>query len=364
MGQSDQQLRFAKSSDGVRIAYAICGAGPPLIKVGPWITHVELDWGNPIWRPWLSLLMRGRTLIRYDWRGCGLSDRQLGQLSYERLVDDLEAVVGAVELGRFSLLGIAGGCGIAMAYAVRWPERVDRLILYGGFTRGGIARSESPEQEEEARTLLRVIEVGGRKEDPAFRQLFAAQFVPDATPEQARAFNEFMRVAGGGKEAARVLRVTYESDLRGSAARVRCPTLVLHPRENFRIPFEEGRALAALIPKARFVPLESRNFILLEQEPAWGQFVSAIESFLAEQPTAVAGRADLDVEALTAREREVLELIAQGLDNNRIAGKLVISDKTVRNHVSTVLAKLGLENRSEGIVRAREAGFGRKLDDH
>ena len=362
MVRPDQQIRFCESSDRVRIAYATCGTGSPLVKVGPWITHVELDWDSSVWRPWLSLLSRGNRLIRYDWRGCGLSDRQLGQLSYERLIDDLDAVIGAAKPGRVTLLGIAGGCGIAINYAVRWPERVDRLILYGGFTRGGIARSQSPEQEDEARTLLRVVELGGRKEDPAFRQLFAAQFVPDATPEQSRGFNEFMRLAGGGKEAARVLKVTYESDLRAIAARVRCPALVLHPTKTFRIPFEEGRALASLIPKARFVPLDSRNYIVLEQEPAWAQFASAVESFLSEQMPAGAGPADLQVKVLTAREREVLELIAQGLDNNRIAGKLSISEKTVRNHVSIILPKLGIENRSSAIVRAREAGFGGKRE--
>jgi pimeloyl-ACP methyl ester carboxylesterase/DNA-binding CsgD family transcriptional regulator len=360
MTRPAQQIRFCESSDGVRIAYAICGAGPPLVKVGHWITHVEQDWDNPIWRPWLSLLTRRHTLIRYDFRGCGLSDRETGHLSLDRLVDDLDAVIAAAGPARISLLGAAGGCAIATAWAVRWPDRVDRLILYGGFARGGLVRSTSQEQIEEARTLLRVVELGGAKEDPAFRQLFMSQLIPDATPDQTRAFSDLMRVAGGSKEAARVLTVLYQADVRSIASRVRCPTLVLHPTHNFRVPFEEGRALAALIPNARFVPLHSRNFILLEHESAWSQFVSEIEAFLSAPTAAITPEQKLELRDLTLRERQVLELLAQGLDNTRIAAKLGIGQKTVRNHVSTVMAKLGLESRSEAIVSAREAGFGRK----
>ena len=361
MSYPEQEIRFCKSTDGVRIAYATCGAGPVLVKVGHWITHVELDQKDPIWRPWLSLLARRHTLIRYDFRGCGLSDRQTREVSFDRLVDDLDAVIAAANPGqRYSLFGIAGGCAIAMASAVRRPDRVDRLVLYGGFTRGRIARSVSPEQNEEAHTLLRLVELGGSKEDPAFRQLFTAQFVPDASPEQSQAFNELIRLAGGSKEAARVVRVLHQVDVRAIAAQVRCPTLVMHPTRNFRIPFEEGRALAALIPKARFVPLNSRNFMMLEHEAAWVQFVSEVEAFLAAPRAAIAPDHDLEFQDLTVREREILELLAQGLDNNRIADKLGISQKTVRNHVSTVMAKLGLQNRSQAIVRAREAGFGHK----
>jgi pimeloyl-ACP methyl ester carboxylesterase/DNA-binding CsgD family transcriptional regulator len=329
-----------------------------LVKVGCLITHVELDWSNPIWRPWFSLLMRRHTLIRYDWRGWGLSDRHVGHISFERLVDDLDAVIAGPL--RFTLFGIAGGCAVAIAYAVRWPDRVERLVLYGGYTRGAIARSESREDDEEARTVLSVVELGGGKEDPSFRQLFIAQFIPDATPAQAREFNELMRLSGGSKDAARVLSILYKVDIRPNAARVRCPTLVLHPVHNFRIPFEEGRALTACIPNARLVPLNSRNFLLLEQEEAWIQFVSEIEGFLAAPNATLAADQYLELQDLTLREREVLELLAQGFDNHRIAEKLVISEKTVRNHVSMILAKLGVQSRLQAAVRAREAGYGRR----
>jgi pimeloyl-ACP methyl ester carboxylesterase len=216
-----------------------------------------------------------------DWRGWGLSDRHVGHISFERLADDLDAVIAAAGPLRFTLFGIAGGCAVAIAYAVQWPDRVERFVLYGGYTRGAIARSESREDDEEARTVLSVVELGGGKEDPSFRQLFIAQFIPDATPAQAREFNELMRLSGGSKDAACVLSILYKVDIRPNAARVRCPTLVLHPVHNFRIPFEEGRALTACIPNARLVPLNSRNFLLLEQEEAWIQFVSEIEGFLA-----------------------------------------------------------------------------------
>jgi DNA-binding CsgD family transcriptional regulator/pimeloyl-ACP methyl ester carboxylesterase len=277
-------------------------------------------------------------------------------VSFDRLIDDLTAVIDASQPQRFSLLGVAGGCAIAVAYAVRFPERVERLILYGGFTRGAIARSVNASQREEAQTYLKLVELGGAREDPAFRQLFTAQFIPGATPEQSQAFNELMRLAGGSRAAASVLRVLHEVDIRTIAPRVRCPTLVLHPTENFRVPFEEGRALAALIPKARLVPLESRNFIMLQQEPAWSAFVTELEGFLEEPGSS--RDVELDISELTERERQILELLAQGLDNGSIANRLGIGEKTVRNRVSLIMDKLNFDNRMQAIVRAREAGFG------
>jgi pimeloyl-ACP methyl ester carboxylesterase/DNA-binding CsgD family transcriptional regulator len=331
--------------------------------VGPWFTHVELDWISSIWRPWLDLLTRRTSLIHYDFRGHGLSDRQACDVAFERHVDDLAAVIASTRTKHTALLGIAGGCAIAIAYAVRWPERVDRLILFGGFSRGSIARSKTPEEAEAARTVLRVMELGGARDDPAFHQLFTAQCIPDAPPEQSRAFNDLMRVTGGTKAGVSVLRALYEVDVRALAPKIRCPTLVLHPTSNLRVPFEEGRSLAALIPKARFVPLESRNAILLEHEAAWNVFEVELHAFLSATRSAIAPPQDLDTEDLTAREREVLELVAQGLDNTRIANALGISEKTIRNYVSAVLEKLGFQSRAEAIVSAREAGFGRKPID-
>jgi DNA-binding CsgD family transcriptional regulator/alpha-beta hydrolase superfamily lysophospholipase len=258
------------------------------------------------------------------------------------------------------LLGIAGGCAIAIAYAVRWPEQVDRLILFGGFSRGSIARSKTTDEAEAARTVLRVMELSNVHDDPAFRQLFTAQCIPDASAEQSQAFNQLTRIAGGTRASVSVLRALYDIDVRALAPKVRCPTLVLHPTNNLRVPYEEGRSLAALIPNASFVPLQSRNALLLEQEPAWSVFEREVEAFLSAARSEISPPGDLGGDALTRREHAVLELVAQGLDNRRIAGKLGISEKTVRNYVSSILEKLGCQTRAETIVRAREAGFGRK----
>jgi len=360
MSRSRRDIRFCQSSDGVRIAYASGGSGPSLVRVGPWHTHVELDWSSPIWLPWLRFLANDRTLVHYDFRGHGLSDRQVGDVAFERHVDDLAAVVASNQTKHCALLGIAGGCAIAVAYALRWPEQVDRLILFGGFSRGSIARSRTTDEAEAARTVLRVMELSNVHDDPAFRQLFTAQCIPDASAEQSHAFNQLTRIAGGTRASVSVLRALYDIDVRALAPKVRCPTLVLHPTSNLRVPFEEGRSLAALIPNARFVPLQSRNAFLLEQEPAWNVFRTEVQAFLSATRSAIAPPEDLGDETLTRREHAVLELVAQGLDNRRIAGALGISEKTVRNYVSSILEKLGCQSRAETIVRAREAGFGRK----
>jgi len=207
--------------------------------------------------------------------------------------------------------------------------------------------------------VLKLIEMGWGKDEPAFRQFFTSQYLPDGTAEQFRSFNELMRKSATSKNAASLMRSWFSADVRTIAPRVRCPTLVLHPREGFRVPFEEGRALAGLIPGARFVPLDSRNLILLEQEPAWKQFVAEVDAFLPPAPAALADAVRLQLDGLTVRERQVLEQVARGLDNPSIATELGMSEKTVRNHVSTILSKLDVHSRAQAIVRARDAGFGR-----
>jgi pimeloyl-ACP methyl ester carboxylesterase/DNA-binding CsgD family transcriptional regulator len=361
MAHLTQQIRFCTGPDGVRLAYATCGDGPPLVRGAHWgTTHLKLDWESPIFRPWLSMLLRRHTLIRYDLRGCGLSDRDGVEFSFEKLVADLEAVVDAAGVERFALFGTAGGGMTAMAYAARHPERVTHLIIYGGFTRGRIARSVKPEQLEEARTRLKVMEVGWQNENLAYRQFGASLQMQEATTEQFRSFTDLLRLATSSANAVGLMRVFYGLDLREIAPRVRCPTLVLHAREDAVSPFEEGRSLAGLIPGARFVPLESRNHLTLESEPAWRQLVDEVNGFLPASPAKPTGAVELSLDEITAREREVLELVAQGLDNSRIGGQLGMSEKTVRNHVSTILSKLDIHSRAQVIVRAREAGFGQK----
>jgi pimeloyl-ACP methyl ester carboxylesterase len=347
MGELKQQIRFCASRDGTRIAYATMGSGPPLVWGPHFLTHLEFDVRSPVWRPWLVELSRRNRFIRYDGRGCGLSDREVDDLSFEASLADLAAVVDAAGLERFALFGTSQGSAAAIAYAARQPERVTQLVVYGGYVRGPMKRNPSPEQVRAARAALELVELGWGLENPAYRQMFTSVFIPDATNEQAAWFNEQERTCTTPAMAARLIASFGGIDVSDAAPKVRCPTLVLHVRNDSRVPFDEGRAVAGLIPGARFVPLEGRNHVLLEGEPAFAPFFAHIEEFL--HGTAFPG--------LTRREREILELLAHGLDNLQIAARLGLSEKTVRNNITPILEKLGVESRALAIVRAREAGF-------
>lgn len=358
MASSAQQIRLCTSRDGTRIAYATCGEGPPLVWAAHWIHHLNFDLDNPVWRPWISHLTRRHTLIRYDVRGCGLSDRDGVEFSFEKLFEDLEAVIDATGLERFAYFGMALGAAMGMTFAARHPGRISHLIVYGAYVRNRFARGVAPDQVEKELAELKVIERGWQTESPAYGQFFASLHIPDATPEQTRAYNELLRLTTSPTNAVPFMRTVWGIDLQGVVPQVRCPTLVLQPRGDSIIPFDEGRKVAALIPGARFMPLETRNFILLEQEPEWDRFVAALEDFLPTTPTPLVREIGGLVESLTERETDVLELIAQGLDNSTIGTRLGISERTARNHVSTIFSKLGASKRAEVIVRAREAGFG------
>ncbi|HET6893362.1 MAG TPA: alpha/beta fold hydrolase [Pyrinomonadaceae bacterium] len=280
MRSSEQQIRFCTSSDGVSLAYATVGKGPPLVKAANWLNHLEYDWNSPVWRHWISELSRDHTLIRYDERACGLSDWNVNDFSLEAWVSDLEAVVEAAKLERFPLLGISQGGPIAITYAVRHPEKVSQLILYGSYATGLYHRNLSKEALEEADVFLQLIRVGWGKDHAAFRQVFTSLFMPDATPEEANWFNELQRVSCSPENAARMLEGFFNLDVRDIAGQVKVPTLVLHAQGDLRIPFTEGRRLAALIQGSRFVPLDSKNHILLRTEPAWQRFLKEVRSFL------------------------------------------------------------------------------------
>lgn len=350
----EQRIRFCTAPDGVRLAYATSGKGPPLVRAPHWLTHLEFDWRSPVWRPWLEAVSSRHTLVRFDPRGCGLSDREPADMSFESWVKDLETVVDAAGLERFALLGPSQGGPIALAYAVRHPERVSRLVLSGSYLRGRLVRASTPSDVEEAETFVHLARLGWGTENPAFRQVFTMLFIPGGTPEQWRWFNDLSRVSTSGEMAARILNMIQRIDARDLAPQVRVPTLVIHSRGDARVPFEEGRLAAGLIPGAQFLPLESANHVLLAGEPAWKAFFAAFDEFVAGAPA----QADLPAE-LTGREREILELIARGLGNAAIAARLRISPNTLRNHISNIFNKLGVETRAEAIVKAREAGFGR-----
>ncbi len=354
-----QQVRFCDSSDGTRIAFATAGSGPPLVRAAHWLSHLDHERHCPLWGPWVSLLSQRHKLIRYDGRGCGLSDRDAADFSLDRCVEDLEAVVEAYSIGRFALFGATIGAITALAYAERHPERVSHLVIVGGFAVGRASR-DPPELVEETALELKAIELGWGNDNPAFRQFSTSLLIPDATADQARSLNELMRIASSPETAIRRLRPFHHLDLRDIATKIRCPTLVFHSRGDARIPFEKGRTLAALIPGARFVPLESRNHWLVNTERAWPRLVSELDSFLPAPPRAPGAAQSAVLDALSPRELQVIELVAAGLDNSTIGKRLGIAEKTVRNQVSTIFSKIGANGRPQAIVWARDAGFGRK----
>ena len=277
----EQEIHFCTTGDGVQLAYSRMGSGPPLVKTGNWMTHLEFDFETPIWRQLYGELLRDRTLIRYDARGNGLSDRDVEEVSFEAFVGDLEAVVDAAGLERFALFGISQGCAVSVAYAVRHPERVTHLVLFGGFAVGGAKRPRSDAEREQAEAMLTLMRLGWGQENPAFRQLFTSQFIPGGTKEQADWFNELQRISTSPENAVRYRVATGNFDVSTLLARVSVPTLVMHARDDAVVPFDQGRRLAAGIPGARFVSLPSRNHIILEDEPAFPRFLQEIRAFLA-----------------------------------------------------------------------------------
>jgi pimeloyl-ACP methyl ester carboxylesterase/DNA-binding CsgD family transcriptional regulator len=343
-----QQLRFVTAADGTRIAVASIGSGPALVRAAHWLSHVEHDLASPVWRPWLAALSSQHHYIRYDQRGCGLSDADVRDFSLDAWVGDLEAVVDGLGLQRFALLGMSQGGAVAIAYAVRHPERVSQLVLVGAYARGALRRATTEAERLESQTLINLMRVGWGRDNPAFRQVFTNLFIPDGTPEQHQWWSELERLTVSPENAARTLEAFYDIDVRDLAAQVRVPTLVMHSRGDARVPFDEGRQLAALIPGARFVPLESRNHVLLEGEPVWELFLRELRDFVGAQ--AVPG---LEALGLTPSEGAVLQLVAQGLDNHAIAQRLSKGEKTVRNQISAIFAKLGVHTRAEAIVRVR-----------
>jgi len=355
----NQNIRFCTTADGVRLAYAVSGKGPPMVMSATWISHLEHQWRSLSWRPWLDALTCEHKVLRYDSRGCGLSDRDADDLSFENWVRDFECVVEAAGYGRFALVATCQGGPIAIEYAARHPERVSHLVLYGTFARGRLRRGQ-PHQAEKGRVLLELTRLGWGQEDHAFLQAWASSFQPGGTLAHFRSWCDQHRAATTPETAARLMAISWDVDVRDAASRIRCPVLVVHPERDAVVPIEEGRLLASLIPDSRFVQLDSENHLLLADEPAWPRLFAEVQSFLAEPDCAApAPRDSLPLGELTARERAVLEGIAAGLDNAAIAVSLRLSEKTVRNHITRVFDKIRVEHRYQAIVLAREAGLGK-----
>ena len=351
-----QQIRFCQGPGGTSIAYAVSGRGAPVVRVGNWLTHVEYDWRSPVRRHWLEAFSREHTLIRYDLRGSGLSERHPQTQGLDVWVEDLRAVLDDLGVERAPMLASCQGGAISVAFAARYPERVSRLILFGSYGCGGLARGQSGHAAEEANALARMIEVGWGKDVPAFRELFCRLLMPDAPASFLAALAELQRRTASPREAVRLWRAFHEVDVLDEATKVTAPTLVFHVRGDGMVPFDAGLRLASLIPSARFVPIEGRNHILREDESGWREFSQQALEFLAQDEGAVPARAFPD---LTPRERAVLEQVARGLTNGEIAEALFVTPKTVRNYISRIFAKLGVGNRAQAIVMAREAGLGR-----
>jgi pimeloyl-ACP methyl ester carboxylesterase/DNA-binding CsgD family transcriptional regulator len=356
----NQTIRFCTAPDDTQLAYAVSGEGPPLVMSATWLTHLEHQWRSLAWRPWLDAFTAEHKVLRYDSRGCGLSDRHARDLSFETWVRDLECVIEAAGFGQFALVGTCWGSPIAIEYAARHPERVSHLVLYGAYAQGRLQRTDTPDEVEKGRVLLDLTRLGWGQENHAFLQVWASRFQPGGTLEHLRSWSDQQRAATSAETAVRLFEIGWNTDVREAARKIKCSVLIVHPERDRVSPIEQGRLLASLIPDCRFVQLDTDNHMPLADEPAWSQLVAEVRRFLAEPASSHAAcRSALPLDKLTPRERAVLDGIAEGLDNSELAASLQLSEKTVRNHVTRVFDKICVEHRYQAIVLAREAGFGK-----
>ena len=348
-----QSIRMTKSNDGFALAWAEAGRGPALVKAANWLTHLEYDWDSPVWRHWTRFFAERFRFIRYDDRGCGMSEWDVPEISLERSSADLETVIAAAAPAKpFVLLGISQGGAPAIRYAVAHPQDVSHLILYGTYVQG---RAIQPDREAEQRyrAMIALTRLGWGQNNPVYRQLFTSRFIPGATDEQIRWFNELCRRTTRPEIAARIMESRLHMDITELLPRVSVPTLVMHARDDEAVSPWHSRLAASSIPGAKFVELDSRNHILLEKEPAWERFKQEMLAFTGR--SAEGAEADGSLFAtLSPREREILGKISEGRTNIEIGKQLFISEKTVRNHVTRIFEKLGVHSRAQAIVLAKD----------
>lgn len=347
-----RDIRFCKSSDGVELAMGLYGRGPPLIKAATWLTHIELEQTSPFDRKMIETFAPDFRYVTYDARGCGLSQRRVDDVSFEAWVRDLEAVVDALGLDSFPLLGISQGAAVGVAYAAKHPERVSRLILHGGFATSYFSTGKSdPAIVQEAQTLLKIVELGWGSARPAFRQVFVSKLLPDATAEQWREFDALQKATATPEMAVRYLQTMYSINVKDLAPQVRCPVLALHMKGDQLVYFDQGRRLAASIPGARFVPLEGNNHIPLPTEPAWTVFANEVSRFLGAKQNEALGANRV---SLTPRQRDVLARVARGQTDKEIARELHLSPRTIEMHVAGAMKALGAKSRAEAVAKSSE----------
>jgi len=344
-----------QTPDGVTLAWAEAGSGPTLVKTANWLSHLEYEWDSPVWRHWIRFFADHFRFLRYDERGCGMSDWDVEDVSHHRWIDDFEAIVKATKPEKpFVLLGISQGGVAAMNYAARHPEDVSHLVLYGVYARGSGERGDGDE-EKRRRAVIELTRMGWGQDNPVYRQLFTSRFIPDASPEQIGWFNELCKRTATGDVAARIMESRAHVRVEG-LPEITVPTLVLHARGDNAVPLAEGRYVASTIPKSEFVLLDSNNHILLETETAWQRFKDEVLAFTG-RPACGAAAEDPVFASLSPREREILGRIAAGRTNIEIGRELFISEKTVRNHVTKIFEKLDVHSRAQAIVLTRDKGM-------
>lgn len=346
-GMVRQRIRIARTNDDVRLAWSSVGSGPTLLKAANWLTHLQYDWESPVWRHWIDFLSGHFSFVRYDERGCGMSDWQVDDVSEANWFSDMECVADAAGIDKPAiLLGISQGAVAVIRYAIEHPERVSKLILYGGYALGWGRRGGR--EDDHFRAILEMIRLGWGSHNPVFRQTFTSRFLPEGTHEQIDWFNELCRKTVSPDMALPLIEARGGVDIRHLLGKVRVPTLVLHARGDEVVPFSEGQRLAGEISGARFVELDSRNHILQEDEAAWQDFKQAVLQF-----TGIASQnAASPTDQLSPRERQILCVLTKGATNKEIAQALHISEKTVRNHLSNVYRKMGVHSRAQAIVKA------------
>ncbi len=331
------------------MAWASAGEGPPLVKTANWLTHLEYDLESPVWSHWVRFFADHSRFVRYDERGCGLTDRQVEDLSFDRWVEDLEAVIDAAGIDEpVALLGMSQGAATALAFAAKHPEKVSRIIVYGGYAQGWRARGDA-ESAKFSDAIVEVVSQGWALENPVFLELFTKRFIPAGSDEQIAWFNDLCRRTVASDMAARLLAARADVDVTGLLDRVTAPVLLLHPAGDEVVPFAQGRKLASQLTDAEFVSLDSRNHIVLKHEAAWTRLKEAVLDFMGQTSAGGVGDSS-DIENLSPREHQILALICEAKSNPEIAALLGLSERTVRNHASNLFKKLGVKSRAEAIL--------------